>query len=50
MEKYSDQILFRMFKEAWKELKFSYIHFSLNNEENIEEYYQTLYGTVLTQS
>lgn len=49
-ERFSDKILFGAFKETWKELKFSFIHFAMNSEENIEEFYQTLYGSVLTSS
>ena len=39
---------FIVYKEAWRNLKFSMIHHSIKKSENISEYYQTLYGAALS--
>ena len=48
--RYSDIELFRVFKDVWKQLKFSLLHFQQLQKESTYEYYQALFESIyLTQ-
>ena len=40
-------MLFSVFKTAWKSLRFATIHYSITPDENVREFYETLYGAAL---
>lgn len=47
-EAFNEKELWQAVRGAWKDLNFSCIHHGITKDESALEYYQTLYGTVIT--